>query len=101
MNTENLKLLLNIKNIIYSYKIFNFIKNKYYKYLDIKYSDYLITGDSSWIDIPSKYRFSINKNQLWDIRFLINHFATQLNNSSSAQPSPQLPNNPFTRSKYN
>ena len=98
---EELKLLLKIKSFIFGVKIKNTIKKYFYKILDNKYGEYLITGDTSWKDIPSKYRFLINNEELWDIRFLINHFATQLNNSSSALPSAKYPNNPFTRKLYN
>lgn len=93
------KLLIIQKKII-SNKIYKLFNNYYYQYLDKKYKDYLITGDTSWNDISVQYRFKFNKSELWDIRFLIEHFSKQLNYSSYSKPSPQLPNNPFTRHIY-
>ena len=96
---NDLERLQTIKQNIKLYKLQKFIKDKYYNYLDTKYSEYLINGELSWSEIKSKYRFFIN-NELWDIRFLVTHFSTQLNNSMSAEPSPKLPNNPFNRTLY-
>lgn len=99
-SNNDLERLQTIKQNIKLYKLHKFIRDNYYNYLDNKYSEYLINGELSWCEIESKYRFFIN-HELWDIRFLINHFSTQLNNSMSSEPSPKLPNNPFNRILYN
>lgn len=99
-NQKEIDKLLIIKKKISYTKIYNLFNNHYYKYLDKKYKDYLITGDTTWVDIPVKYRFKFNKSELWDIRFLISHFSKQLNYSSYSNASPQFPNNPFTRQLY-
>jgi hypothetical protein len=85
-------------------KIWNFYKkhNKT-KHLDEEFSHYLVMGESSWKEIPDKYRYNIkggNTEEWWDIRFLIGHFTQQLNNSKSGMPSPKYPFNPFTKIKY-
>lgn len=101
LTSDNLKQLYILKKKIYGKRIYSLLtKNNDHTFLDKKYSTYLITGDSSWQDIPKKYRIYLNKNELWDIRFLVNYFATQLNCSNSSMPSPQLPKNPFTRKIY-
>lgn len=97
---DNLKQLYMLKQQTYRRKIQYFINKNKCKYLDKKYGTYLITGDSSWNDILPKYRIYLNKTELWDIRFLVKHFATQLDMCNSSLPSPQLPNNPFNRKVY-
>jgi hypothetical protein len=110
-NDDNLidKVLENKKTIIIltfdqlksGNQIIKYIKKNYYNILNNNYSDYLINGESSWSEIPIKYRYKLTKNELWDIRFLIKHFSSQLNCSNNSEPSPQYPFNPFNRNKYN
>jgi len=97
---DNLTNIYILKQQVSRQKIQSFINKNIYNYLDTKYKDYLITGDSSWSDILPKYRIYLNKTELWDIRFLVNHFATQLELCNNSQPSPQLPSNPFNRQIY-
>ena len=81
----NLHQLYMLKKKVCSNKIWKLLrKTTDHSYLDTKYGDYLITGDSSWKDVPKQYLIYLNKNELWDIRFLKNHFATQLNFSNNS-----------------
>lgn len=97
---DNVSKLNKIKEKICSRKIYNFINANKINYLDNKYNDYLIGGELSWCEIDPKYRIYLNKKELWDIRFLVKHFATQLELCNSSLPSPQLPSNPFNRKIY-
>jgi len=97
---DEISKLKKIKEKIYSRKICNFINTNKINYLDYKYYNYLISGESSWSEVLPKYRIFLNKKELWDIRLLVKHFANQLDLCNSSQPSPQLPSNPFNRKIY-
>ena len=107
LNMNDVNKLLKVKTIFAKNKINALIQSKYKNSknkiteLDSKYNKYLIGGEYSWKEIPAKYRFKINKNEMWDIRFLLKHFTQQLNHSDMGNCSPQFPSNPFTRNIYN
>lgn len=70
--------------------------NKSVEVLDKKYDYCLLGMQNSWKDVPFIYWFKLRKDW-WDIRFLVNTFTIQLNQSELEEPFAVYPTNPFTR----
>jgi len=74
--------------------------NYFYKLLDEKYSENLMSLYDSFIDVPMKYLIVI-ESKVWDIRILLDSWAHLLCSTEMQQPSPIFPANPFTRKNIN
>lgn len=71
---------------------------EFQKYLDNEYLHGLLGLNNSWGEVPLMYWYKLD-NSWWDIRSLLQIFASQLNQSELERPFPVFPFNPFNRNK--
>lgn len=68
-------------------------------YLDSNFSHTLMDIRDGWKDVLISNRIKL-ADGWWDITILIEHLATQLNQSNMENPYPIYPSSPFTRALY-
>ena len=66
------------------------------EFLDRTHPEQLYFITPSWKSIPSVFRCHIN-GEWWELKSLVAHLTSCLNNSDMNNPQPVLPLNPFTR----
>ena len=59
----------------------------------------LFTMKDSWSEVPFEDRIKLSDGW-WDIKFILNHFTQQLNNTDMENSNPIYPSSPLTRKVY-